>query len=90
MGSPLHNHELARDRAAVNAMPGGGGRYIPDDLLEMGQLLSNAGIKTGAIHSAFCRTVQARGDDITWSYADIRSRWAKTTVDPRKHERRAC
>ena len=81
MGSPLHNHELARDRAAANAMPGGGGRHIPDDLLEMGQVLSDAGVKTGAIHSAFCRTVQARGDDITWSYFDIRSKWAKTTVD---------
>ena len=81
MGCAAHTHELARDRAAANAVPGGGTRSIPDDLLQMGQMLSDAGVKTGAIHSAFCRTVQKRGDDITWTYKDVQSKWAATTVD---------
>ena len=78
-GDVGHNHTLEADVASVMAAKGGAGRFIPEDLRELGHKMSLGGASAISIDRVL--RANARQDGVTpqWIYNDIYKRFAATS-----------
>ena len=74
-----HNHDLAESRAEMNAQSSL--RFIPDDLVEVGQMLKAAGQSPADINDVLQKAAKTSGRDVTWNYQDVRNKYAYTAED---------